>query len=406
MAISKFSAAINQICDEKGLSKETVLEIIENALAAAYRKDYGQREQEVEVKFNEETGEASVFLIKEIVDKVEDEDLQISLAEAKKNKKDVKIGDKISFNVTPADYGRIAAQTAKQVITQRIKEAERDILFDELKSQERTLLNGIVQQIKNNNVFIDLGKVTAIMFPAEQILGEKYYLGQRIRVYMVKVEDSSKGPQVFVSRAHPEFLKKIFELEVPEIPAGTVEIKSIAREAGARSKIAVFSKDENIDPVGSCVGQRGMRVQSVLSELGKEKIDIVLWDADLATFITNALSPAKVTEINVDSKKQEAKVKVPEDQLSLAIGKGGQNVRLAAKLTGWKVDIEGAEVTKEKSTKLEQNKEKNNKEEKKVVDEPIIKTKTEKEIKEIKEGETVSLKKEKKDAKEANNKDE
>ncbi len=373
MAISKFLAAINQICDEKGLSRDTVLEIIENALAAAYRKDYGEKGQDIRVKFDEKTGATQVFLYKQVVDEVEDEAIQMTLAEAKKIKKNAKIGDELSWDVTPSDYGRIAAQTAKQVITQRIKEAERNVLFSEFQDKEDSLLNGVVQQIKNNNVFIDLGKVTAIMFPSEQIIGERYYSGQRIRVYVVKVEEAAKGPQIFVSRAHPEFLRKIFELEVPEIPAGTVEIKSIAREAGSRSKIAVSSSDENIDPVGSCVGQRGMRVQSVLSELGKEKIDIVLWDEDTAVYITNSLSPAKVTEVKIDKKKQEAKVKVPEDQLSLAIGKGGQNVRLAAKLTGWKVDIEGATITEKEVT----NKKKEDK------------TKSE----EIKEGETVDIKK-------------
>lgn len=385
MAISKFLAAINQICDEKGLSRDTVLEIIENALAAAYRKDYGERGQDIRVKFDEKTGATQVFLYKQAVEEVEDEDTQMTLAEAKKTKKNVKIGDELSWDVTPSDYGRIAAQTAKQVITQRIKEAERNVLFSEFQDKEDSLLNGVVQQIKNNNIFIDLGKVTAIMFPSEQIIGERYYPGQRIRVYVVKVEEAAKGPQIFVSRAYPEFLRKIFELEVPEIPAGTVEIKSIAREAGSRSKIAVSSNDENIDPVGSCVGQRGMRVQSVLSELGKEKIDIVLWDSDPATYITNALSPAKVTEVKIDNKKQEAKVKVPEDQLSLAIGKGGQNVRLAAKLTGWKVDIGGAVITEEEVT------------DKKKED----KTKSE----EIKEGETVDIKKSTKPKKEAKKSD-
>jgi len=389
MAISKFLAAINQICDEKGLSRDTVLEIIENALAAAYRKDYGEKGQDIRVKFDEKTGATQVFLYKQVVDEVEDEVTQMSLTEAKKTKKDAKVGDELNWEVTPADYGRIAAQTAKQVITQRIKEAERNVLFSEFQDKKNTLQNGVVQQIKNNNVFVDLGKVTAIMFPSEQINGEKYYPGQRIRVYVMNVEEAAKGPQIFVSRAHPEFLRKIFELEVPEIPAGTVEIKSIAREAGSRSKIAVFSNDENIDPVGSCVGHRGMRVQSVLSELGKEKIDIVLWDSDTVVYITNALSPAKVNEVKIDKKEQEAKVKVPEDQLSLAIGKGGQNVRLAAKLTGWKVDIEGAGLSEkggEKGSKKEKEKpEAKDKEIKKVKDKD----------KQIKEGEIVDLSKSK-----------
>jgi len=374
MVISKLSPVIAQICEEKGLSKEVVLEIIENALAAAYRKDYGKRGQEIKVDFDEETGKAKVFLYKEVVEEVEDPAMQISLDEAKKIKEDAKIGDKVSFNVTPSDYGRIAAQTAKQVIIQRIKEAEREVLVNEFKKKEKTLQSGIVQQVKNGNVFIDLNRASAVMFPGEQIAGEKYYPGQKIRVYILKVEETSKGPQIIVSRAHPDFLRKLFELEVPEISTGQVEIKSIAREAGFRSKIAVSSTDKNIDPIGSCVGQRGTRIQAVLSELGKEKVDIVLWDSDPATYITNALSPAKVKEIKVDKKNKEAKVKVLPDQLSLAIGKGGQNVRLAVKLTGWKIDIEGAEEVKEKEEKTEEKVEKTE------------------EKKEIKEGEVVDLK--------------
>jgi len=381
MVTSKFTAVINQICEEKGIPEEKVIEIIENALMVAYRKDYGKKGQDITVKFNKETGEAKVFISKEVVEKIDDELTQISLEEAKKIKKDAKIGEKLTWEVTPSGYGRIAAQTAKQVIIQRIKEAERDVMFNEFKNKEKTLANGVVQQIKNDNVFIDLGKITAVMFPSERISTEKYYPGQRIRAYIIQVEQSSKGPQILVSRSHPEFLRKLFELEIPEISAGTVEIKSIAREAGSRSKVAVYSNDSNIDPVGSCVGQRGMRIQAILSELGKEKIDIVLWDSDPAKYIANALSPAKVDEIKIDKKKKEAKVKVPDDQLSLAIGKGGQNVRLVAKLTNWKVDIEGSEKISEKTD--EENKISEPKEKKSEV--------KDRDIKEIKEGEVVKI---------------
>ena len=348
MSITKFMAAINQICDEKGITKDKIVEIIETALAAAYRKDYGMRGQEVEVKLDEESGFAKVYLIKEVSKNVEDEYFQISLENAKKINPKAKIGESIKIEDTPEDYGRIAAQTAKQVITQKIKEAEREIMFSEYKSQEGKLLNGIIQQVKNNNIIIDLGKAAAIMFPSDQIPGERYHIGQRIRILLVKVEDTLRGPQIVVSRSHPDFLTKLFELEVPEIPAGTVEIKSVSREAGDRSKIAVYSNQEGVDPVGSCVGQRGMRVQSILTEIGKEKIDIILWSEKPEEYIANSLSPSKVTEVEVTNKsKKESKVRVPDDQLSLAIGKNGQNVRLAVKLTGWKIDIEGADNPEE-----------------------------------------------------------
>lgn len=395
MTTTKFMAAINQICDEKNVSKEKVLDIINSGLSAAYKKDYGTKDQEVEAQIDPETGEAKVFVIKEVVLEVEDENIQINLADAKKLKKDVKVGETVKIDSTPPDYGRIAAQTAKQVIIQRIREAERDVIFSEYKDKEGTLLNGVVQRVENNNALIDLGKATAIMFPSEQIPGEKYYPGQRIRVYIVSVDETSKGPQVVVSRSHPEFLRRLFELEVPEIPAGTVEVKSISREAGERSKVAVMSTQESVDPVGSCVGQRGMRVQAIISELGREKIDIILWDEDPAKFIAAALSPAKVTEVKINKKDNEAKVKVPEDQLSLAIGKSGQNVRLAAKLTGWKVDIEGAgiaateeivpkEDTKEESAKKEPEDKKAEKEE------PKEKEAAKKEVKDKKDKENIS----------------
>ncbi len=358
MPVSKFIAAINQICDEKNLPKEVVISTIEDALAAAYKKDYGKREQKVEVKFNEVSGEAKVYVIKEVTESVEDPLLQISLEDAKKVKEDIKVGDEVRIEETPKDYGRIAAQTAKQVIIQRIREAERQIAFSEYKDKEGQLLVGVVQRVEGKNVFVDLGRALGVLFPTEQIPGEKYYIGQRIKVYVVSVEQASKGPQILLSRAHPGFIEKLFEMEVPEIPAGTVEVKGVAREPGSRSKVAVASNQEGVDPVGSCVGQRGTRVQAIISELGNEKVDIILWSENPEEYIANALSPAKVSEIKVNKKKKESKVKVPTDQLSLAIGKAGQNVRLAAKLTGWRIDIEGAEkiLEKEKEKEEEENK--------------------------------------------------
>lgn len=377
-------AAINQICDEKNLPPEVVIEAIEAALAAAYKKDYGKKDQEVEVKFNEETGEAQVYTLKEVVPEVEDEFLQISLKDAQKIDKKTKLGNKVRIEETPVDYGRIAAQTAKQVIIQRIREAERDIVFSEYKDKEGELLVGSVQRVEGNNVFVDLGRATGIMFAADQIPGERYYIGQRIKVYLVSVDKNIKGPNITLSRSHPDFVRRLFEMEVPEIPAGIVEIKGISREAGSRSKVAVVSKQEGVDPVGSCVGQRGTRVQAIISELGEEKIDIILWDEDLAKYISNALSPAKVSEIKINEKNKEAKVKVPTDQLSLAIGKSGQNVRLAAKLTGWKIDIEGAESKEQEAEnkKQEEGEEVKSKKEKVKSDEKI---EAREEVKETKE---------------------
>lgn len=359
MAIPKFIAAINQISEEKKLPKEVVLETIKTALVAAYRKDYGRKGQNIDVEISE-NGDIKIFIIKEVVEKTEDPYLQISLEEAKNYKKNAKIGDQVKIEDTPADFGRIAAQTAKQVIIQRIREAEREISFSEYKDKEGELVLGIVQRIEGGNVYIDLGRGIGVMFSAEQIPSEKYYPGQRLRTYIKSVERTSRGPQILLSRADSEFLIKLFEMEIPEIPGGIVEIKSVAREPGARSKIAVFSNKEEIDPIGSCVGQRGTRINAINAELSGEKIDIVLWDSDPEIFIKNALSPAKIEEVKIINKsKRESRVKVPLDQLSLAIGKGGQNVRLAAKLTGWKIDIEGAEKIEEKSKNKEQKKEDN-----------------------------------------------
>lgn len=340
---SQFAAAINQICEEKNISKEVVLETIKAALAAAYKKDYGNKNQEVRVDLDEESGEVVAYVIKEVVEEVEDPYTQISLENALKFNKQSKLGETIEIKDMPSDFGRIAAQTAKQVIIQRIREAERDMVFGEYKDKEGEVINGTIQRIEGNNVIIDLGKASGILFPNEQISSERYYIGQRLKFYVVRVEQNARGPQIVISRSHPGLVKRLFELEVPEIMAGIVEIKSISREAGQRTKIAVFSTQEGVDPVGSCVGQRGVRVQAVMNEIGEEKIDIILWNEDPKIFIANALSPAKISSIEINEEEKKATVKVPEDQLSLAIGRQGQNVRLAAKLTGWNVDIEGGE---------------------------------------------------------------
>ena len=338
----QFASAINQICTEKNIPKEVVIETIEDALAAAYKKDYGNKKQEVRVELSE-NGDAVVFVSKEVVEDVEDNLTEMSLPDAVKFKKDAKIGDMIEIKDMPSDFGRIAAQTAKQVIIQRIREAERDMVFGEYKDKEDEVINGNVQRIEGNNVIVDLGKASGILFPNEQIPTEKYYIGQRLKFFVVRVEQNARGPQIVISRSHPGLVKRLFEMEVPEILSGIVEIKSIAREAGERTKIAVFSNQDGVDPVGSCVGQRGVRVQAVMSEIGEEKIDIILWDENVKVYISNALSPAKVSNIETNDEEKKATVTVAEDQLSLAIGRQGQNVRLAAKLTGWNVDIQGGD---------------------------------------------------------------
>ena len=340
MPLTPFIVAINQICDEKGLSKEVVIETIEAALAAAYRKEYGQPEQNIRVKFDYDTGSMKVFDVKDVVKEIENEQREISLKDAKKIKKGIKIGETIETELkAKSDFGRIAAQTAKQVILQRLKEAEKGVLQNEYKKKEGQILTGAVQQIEGNNILVNLGKLNGIMFPQDQIPSEKYYIGQRLKIYVLKVEDSPRGPRVLISRSHPNFIPALFSFEVPEISQGSVEIKAAAREAGLRTKMAVAATQKGVDPVGSCVGQRGTRVSTVLSEIGNEKIDIILWDENSAKYIENSLSPAKIEKIELNEKKKEAKVIVSEDQLSLAIGKNGQNVRLASKLTGWVLDI-------------------------------------------------------------------
>jgi len=340
---ANFIQAIEELCEEKGLDKETVISTVEAALAAAYRKDYGKPRQVIRAKLDPATGEAEMSRITTIVadEELENLEAEIALSEAKKSNKKTKVGDEIIEPLPREDsFGRIAAQTAKQVIIQRIREAERDMIYNEFKDREQSVINSSVAQIEGKNVIVSLGKTNAIIFPSDQIKNEKYYVGQRLKVYIKEVSQTARGPQILASRTDEGLIRGLFDLEVPEISNSTVEIKNIAREAGSRSKIAVEAHDENIDPIGSCVGQRGTRVQSVLAEIGEEKIDIVLFDDDLERYIVNALSPAKCDKISISSKDNKATVYVPEDSLSLAIGKNGQNVRLASKLTGWGIDIE------------------------------------------------------------------
>ncbi len=343
MAQSPFIAAIQQLSIEKNIPEERVFEAVEAALAAAYRRDYGRPDQVIRVTLNRENGNFEVAQVYEVVENqeaIEERDRQITLEDAQLQTPDIKVGDEFIVDLpTQDDFGRIAAQTAKQVIVQRIREIEREILFEEFKDKEHTLVSGSVQQVEGDTVLVSLGKVNAVMPPREQIRGEYYSTGQRIRVYVKEVAESGRGPQIIVSRADTRFIEELFALEIPEIQAGTVEIRAISREAGSRTKMAVYSDNENIDPVGSCVGQRRARIQAVLNEIGDEKIDIILWDGVADQFIRNALSPARVRSLEIDEEHKHAKVEVDPDQLSLAIGRGGQNVRLASRLTGYTIDI-------------------------------------------------------------------
>jgi len=335
---AEFMMAFEQLGKEKGIAPEVVFDAIEAALISAYKRNFGSA-QNVRVSLDRLTGEIHVYARKNVVETVTDSRLEMDLAEAHTIDVRYDIDDIVEVEVTPKDFGRIAAQTAKQVVVQRIREAERGIIYEEFSNRESDILTGIVQRIEQKNVFIDLGKAEAILAPSEQIVGEAYKHGDRIKSYIIEVKKTTKGPQILVSRTHPGLLKRLFELEVPEIHDGIVEIKSVAREPGLRSKIAVFSRDENVDPVGACVGHKGMRVQAIVNELRGEKIDIVKWNADPEKYIANALSPAKVVSVEANEVEKVSKVVVPDYQLSLAIGKEGQNARLAAKLTGWKIDI-------------------------------------------------------------------
>ncbi|MFJ8243939.1 transcription termination factor NusA [Peribacillus asahii] len=331
---------------EKGISREVLLEAIEAALISAYRRNFNQA-QNVRIDLNLGKGTMRVFARKDVVDEVFDSRLEISLEEAKKVNPNYQLEDVVEMEVTPKDFGRIAAQTAKQVVTQRVREAERGIIYSEFIDREEDIMTGIVQRQDSRFIYVSLGKIEALLPVNEQMPNEQYKPHDRIKVFITKVEKTSKGPQIFVSRSHPGLLKRLFEIEVPEIFDGTVEIKSVAREAGDRSKISVHADNEEVDPVGSCVGQKGQRVQAIVNELKGEKIDIVKWSEDPVVFVANALSPSKVLEVIVNEEEKATTVIVPDYQLSLAIGKRGQNARLAAKLTGWKIDIKSETEARE-----------------------------------------------------------
>ena len=390
MASDEIGSAIKQICQEKNLPLDAVIGAIESALAAAYRKEFGEINQNIKVIFNADNAKTTVFDVKTVVEDVDLEEqekiwedikerkeageeiktediyrfnpkTEIMLSEAQTKRSDYKVGDIIEKKLeVPEEYGRMAAQTAKQVIIQRLREAERDHVFSEYKDKEGQLVIGTVQRKEGRRVYIGLENATGLLLPDGQIRREGYNIGARLNFYISEVKIGNKGPEIILSRTHTDIVKELFTTEVPEIAAGIVEIKGISREAGDRSKIAVTTNEENIDPVGSCVGQRGSRVQTVINELGGEKIDIIEWDEDYKVFINNSLSPATITEIKLNEEEKIAKVKVNEDQLSLAIGKYGQNVRLAAKLTGWKIDI----VSNETGEMVNKNKDNNQKEDK------------------------------------------
>ncbi|MCL4493887.1 MAG: transcription termination factor NusA [Firmicutes bacterium] len=335
---SELLSALDELEREKGIDKEILFQAIESALISAYRRNFASA-QNVRVRIDRLTGATQVWAQKTVVAQVQDHRLEVSLDEANEIRPGSVEGDVLEFEVTPKNFGRIAAQTAKQVIVQRIREAERGLIYEEFVGREGDIVNGLVQRAERGLVYIDLGRAEAIMMPNEQVPGERLRTNERVKLYVVEVKKTNKGPQIFVSRNHPGLIKRLFELEVPEIHDGVVEIKGIAREAGARTKIAVWAEDPNVDPVGSCVGNKGVRVQAIVQELHGEKLDIIRWDPDPTIFVANALSPAQVSEVAVEPSTRVARVVVPDNQLSLGIGKEGQNARLAAKLTGWKVDL-------------------------------------------------------------------
>lgn len=334
--------AIQELEKEKGIKKDYLLDSIESALLTAYKRNYNSQEN-VKVVVDRETGASHLYSVKEVVEHAENPILQISLEEARKIDKEAQIGGTVDVELVPKNFGRIAAQTAKQVIIQKLREAERKIIYSEYSERKGEIVSGIIQKADQNIVVMDLGKVEGVMPAKEQIPTEKYHVNDKIKGYILDVEKGAKGvPQVIISRACPEFVKKLFEFEIPEIYEGVIEIKAVSRDAGSRSKVAVYSPNENIDPVGSCVGQKGVRIQNIINELNGEKIDVIEWNADLSIYISSALLPAQVMAVDIDEENRIAQVIVPDDQLSLAIGKSGQNARLAAKLTGlsdWRIDI-------------------------------------------------------------------
>ncbi len=432
--MSELTSAIKAICEEKGLSYEAVIGTIESALAAAYRKDHGEKNQNIKVEFNSDDASSKVFDVKTVVEDVPEEELDengepikiedaekpelaegeeevkrfnpktdLQITEAKLVKKDAEIGEEIITELTvPSSYGRMAAQTAKQVIIQRLREAERDMVLEEFKDKEREVVSGVVQRREGRVVLVDLGKTVGILPQDEQIYGENYAPGERIKVFIKEVRTSPKGPEIILSRTSDEILKKVFYLEIPEISNGLIELKSVAREAGSRAKVAVHTDSDNVDPIGSCVGQRGARIQTVISELGGEKVDIVQYDENPERYITNALSPAKIINIETNEEDRRAIAYVNEDQLSLAIGKGGQNARLAARLTGWKIDVvmkDGEEIAKEEKEEEIEDVEGKKEKEKKEKKEATKKKDDKKETKEKKDDKKKKVKKETKEKK-------
>ena len=335
---SEFISALEALAKERRINKEVLFSAIESALISAYKKNFG-KSANVRATIDREKGTVEVFARKTVVYEVNDPQTEISLEDARAIHPKYEVGDLAELRATPRDFGRIAAQTAKQVVVQHIREAERGVIYEEYIEKENEILTAIVERVENRQVYVELGRTEGLLEPAQQMPGEEYAVNDRLKVYVLEVNKLSRGPQVMVSRTHPGLVKRLFEIEVPEIRSGIVQIKSIAREAGYRTKMAVYSTDQMIDAVGSCVGPRGMRVENVVSELKTEKIDIIKWSADPAEYIANALNPARVISVFVAEKDKAARVIVPDNQLSLAIGKEGQNARLAAKLTGWKIDI-------------------------------------------------------------------
>ena len=349
--------SLEELEKEKGIKKEYVIEAIETALVTAYKRNFDALEN-VDVKMDEQTGATHVYAIKEVMERANDDALEISLEDAHKINKSLQLGDQVDVEIVPKDFGRIAAQTAKQVIIQKLREVERDLIFNEFNDRKGEIVSGIIQKADKNIVVMDLGRLEGVMPTKEQVPTEHYHVNDKIKAYVMDVERGQKGaPQVLVSRSHPDFVRKLLELEIPEIYEGVIEIKSVSRDAGNRSKVAVYSPDPNIDPVGSCVGQKGVRIQNVINELHGEKIDVIEWNQDPSIYIASALLPAKIMAVDIKEEDKFAQVIVPDDQLSLAIGKAGQNARLAAKLTSWKIDIKSESQFREMLTKQHEEEE-------------------------------------------------
>ena len=366
--VKEFIGAMDELEKERGISKAYLIESLEAALVTAYKKNFEQVDN-VKVTIDDKTGEIRIYSFRTVVEEYPDPILEISVEDARKIDKNFNVGDVVNIDIRPKDFGRIAAQTAKQVVVQKIREAERDIVFTEYNDKKGEIVTGLIQKVDDKLVVLDLGKLEGVMLKKEQIESEEYKVNDKIRGYVLSVEKGAKGvPQVLVSRSHPDFVRKLFEFEIPEIYEGLIEIKSVSRDAGSRSKVAVYSKDQNIDPVGSCVGQKGVRIQNIINELKGEKIDVIEWSEDPAVFIAAALLPAQVLAVDVKDEEKFAQVIVPDDQLSLAIGKSGQNARLAARLTNWKIDIKSesqfremlmaqAENTENATEEVEENEE-------------------------------------------------